>query len=78
MDRWHVEAETKSSERGGARMRGAQSRKGGGGSRETAVDESKETDGRQGSKALGRLLYQVVNIICLRNLMMLRLPCVLL
>ena len=51
MARWHVEEKNKSSERRGARMREAQSRKGGGGIRETAV----EGDGRQDSTAPGRL-----------------------
>ena len=41
MVRWHVEEAKNNSERCAARMHGAQSRRGAGGSRETAVAESK-------------------------------------
>ena len=46
MARWHVEEENKSSERRAARKRDAQSRARGGGSRETAGEEMKETADR--------------------------------
>ena len=46
MFRWHVEEEHKRSKRRAARVRKAQSRKGGWGTRKTAGAESKETANR--------------------------------
>ena len=46
MTTWHEEKEKKSSERRAGGIHDAQGRKGGGGSRETAVEESKETADR--------------------------------